>query len=61
MNETTDKIVFRLVRTNFFTRWPCHVCGGQTEKDSILCEAASPFSDNGTLRICPQCLPVREF
>jgi len=59
--QTTDKIAFRLARTNGFTRWPCHICGGETGNDMVLCEAASPFSDHGTLRICPQCLQCRDF
>src|ERR1700722_13080191 len=60
--QTTDKISFRLIRTSgFFTRWPCHICGGETGNDAVLGEAASPFSDHGTLRICPQCLQCRNF
>ena len=59
--QATDKIGFRLVRTTGFTRWPCHICGGETGMDAVLCEAASPFSDHGTLRICPQCLQRRNF
>jgi hypothetical protein len=46
-----DKIEVKLVRTNVFTRWPCTVCGGVTEKDEVLCE-----SDNMAVRVCPQCL-----
>jgi hypothetical protein len=60
-DERDDVIKFRLVPTNFFTRWPCHVCGGVTDKDSILCEADSPFSDRGTLRICTSCLKCGNF
>ena len=36
MNE--EKIIFELVETNVFTRWPCSICGGCTEKVPILCE-----------------------
>ena len=33
MTTTTEtKIEVKLVRSNFLTRWPCHVCGGHTEK-----------------------------
>jgi hypothetical protein len=43
-------IEVKLVETNVLTRWPCHVCGGCTEKVSILAE-----TDNG-FRICERCL-----
>lgn len=57
--QTTEKIAFRLVRTDVFTRLPCAICGGgDTEMDAVLCEAAS---DHGTLRICPQCLQCGNF
>src|SRR5262245_18447763 len=46
-------IQMKLVRSRFLTRWPCHICNGETEKDSILCEAKTP---NGTLRCRPRCL-----
>ena len=39
-----------LVETNVLTRWPCHVCGGRTEKEPILCEADDGF------RVCENCL-----
>jgi hypothetical protein len=61
MDERDDVIKFRLVPTRFFTRWRCHVCSGCTDKDAVLCEADSPFSDHGTLRICSQCLQTRNF
>jgi hypothetical protein len=48
----TDKIKMKLVETNVLTRWPCDVCGGCTEKVSILCE-----SDNCLRpRVCEFCL-----
>ena len=31
-------IEMKLTRTYFLTRWPCHICGGYTEKDAVLCE-----------------------
>ena len=52
---TTNKKLFRLKQTNFFTRWECHICGGATEKVSTLCEA-----DDG-MRICESCLKTRDF
>jgi hypothetical protein len=58
-NETTEKIVFRLVRTNVFTRWPCHICGGETEKVPILCESGGETKVG--LRICERCLSCRDF
>jgi hypothetical protein len=56
--QTTEKIAFRLVRTAVFTRLPCAICGGETERDAVLCEAAS---DHGTLRICWPCLQCGNF
>jgi hypothetical protein len=50
-----DKIKFKLVASNFLTRWPCHVCGGSTEKEPILAE-----SDDG-FRVCERCLELRDF
>jgi hypothetical protein len=32
----TERITIELVETNVFTRWPCTVCGGHTEKVSVL-------------------------
>ena len=45
-----DTITVELIETSFYTRYPCHVCGGCTEKVSILAEAP-----NG-LRVCERCL-----
>jgi hypothetical protein len=49
-----SKIVFRFAPTNFYTRWPCHVCGGCTEKVSILCEVTD--GKHKGMRICEECL-----
>jgi hypothetical protein len=49
-----NQVVFEFVRTNFFTRFPCHVCGGCTEKVGILCEVKDgPYKG---WRVCEQCL-----
>jgi len=53
MSATDIKIEF--VETNVFTRWPCGICDGWTEKDAILCEGLDP-TDGGTVRVCWQCL-----
>jgi len=50
---TKPKIEIKLVVSGFLTRWPCHVCGGCTEKNAILCEAEIGHSK---LRVCEQCL-----
>jgi hypothetical protein len=50
-----DKIRFALVETNVHTRWPCHVCGGCTEKVSVLCEVETEGDWKG-LRVCETCL-----
>jgi hypothetical protein len=39
-----------LVWTNVYTRWPCTVCGGCTEKVGVLAEGP------GRIRVCEQCL-----
>jgi hypothetical protein len=46
----TKTIEIKLVPTNVYTRWPCHVCGGCTEKVGVLAE-----SEDGT-RVCERCL-----
>jgi hypothetical protein len=46
-------IEMKLVESGFLTRYPCHVCGGCTEKEPILCEAEI---DGVTLRVCETCL-----
>jgi hypothetical protein len=46
----TGEIKIKLVRTNVFTRWPCSVCLGCTEKVEVLAEGP------GGLRVCERCL-----
>lgn len=50
MSMSKNKIKMELVETTVFTRWPCTICGGVTEKVPILCE--SP----GGMRVCEECL-----
>lgn len=59
----TDNIKIELTETNFLTRWPCHVCGGTTEKDSVLAEGEQDMPSDGlpgrkyrTVRVCHECL-----
>ena len=47
-------IIIKFERTNIFTRWPCHVCGGYTDKDAVLCESNGANDDS--IRVCPECL-----
>ena len=54
METKEEKVRFELVSTNVHTRWPCHVCGGCTEKEPILCEV--PDGPYKGLRICEFCL-----
>ena len=52
-------IEIKLRETNFFTRYPCTVCGGCTEKVAILAEGTQQLSDDGetrTVRVCETCL-----
>ena len=58
-NIPTKPITINLVETNCFTRWPCTVCGGCTEKVAILAEGTQPLSDDGEhrkIRVCETCL-----
>jgi hypothetical protein len=48
-------IKVELVWTNVVTRWPCTICGGTTEKVSVLAEGP------GGIRVCEQCLECRQF
>ena len=55
----TSEIEIKLRDTNFFTRYPCTVCGGYTEKVGILAEGTQKLSDDGdtrTVRVCETCL-----
>ena len=57
--ETTEPMSIELVETNFFTRYPCTVCGGRTEKVGILAEGTQRLSGDGdyrTVRVCETCL-----
>ena len=49
------RLKVELVRTKVFARWPCHVCGGATDKYAVLAQAANGF------RICPECLEAGDF
>ncbi len=49
----SNTIEVKLVETNFFTRWPCTICGGCTEKVNVLAEAETP---DGAIRVCETCL-----
>ena len=51
-------IDIKLTETNFFTRWPCTVCGGHTEKVAILAEGTLRLPDDGemTVLVCESCL-----
>jgi len=64
-NDMTDNVIkVSLTRTNYLTRWHCHVCGGRTEKDPVLAEGKQDLGPSGdgkgcnsrTVRVCPNCL-----
>jgi hypothetical protein len=59
-------ITVKPVYSNVLTRWPCDVCGGWTEKDQILFEAALPEPDDegglvAVFRVCEQCLQANDI
>jgi hypothetical protein len=47
-------IVVELNQTNVLTHWPCHVCGGCTDKFNTLAEVLSGPCQG--LRVCETCL-----
>ena len=51
------KVKAELMKTSFITRWPCHVCGGHTEKVAILTEV--PAGEYGGLRVCETCIEAQ--
>jgi len=51
---STDKIQIELIETNCLMRFPCHVCGGCTDKEDVLCEGKD--EDGDTWRVCETCL-----
>jgi hypothetical protein len=54
MTTTNSKIVISLVEAGCLTRWPCHVCGGYTEKVSVLAEGEHH-------RVCESCLQAGDI
>ena len=61
---TNDTIKISLTQACAWTRWPCHVCGGCTEKDPILAEGEQDLGPTEigvgrkyrTVRVCDRCL-----
>jgi hypothetical protein len=56
MSKANNEIVCELVRTNVYTRWPCTVCGGCTEKVSVLTEAKDTINGGEDILVCERCL-----
>ncbi len=52
--DMNTKIKINLVYSRFLTRWPCHVCGGCTDKVEVLAEGHD--GDGDTIRVCETCL-----
>jgi hypothetical protein len=48
-------ITLKLIKTNIFTRYPCTICGGYTDKNAVLCEGDDNVNGGG-VRACEQCL-----
>lgn len=57
----TRDIELQFVRTSFFTRWPCTVCGGNTEKVIVLCEGRVNPDVESTIRVCERCLEAGDI
>ena len=54
-----DRVIVSLIETNVLIRWPCHVCGGHTDKVSILAEVTDgPYAG---FRVCESCIQTRDF
>ncbi len=61
-------IEVELVDKNFHTRWSCTVCGGCTEKGSIVAEGRQDLSSGDfkvgeyrIIRVCENCLQFGEI
>ncbi len=50
----TNTIRVTLTPTNVYTRWPCAVCGGWTNKEDVLAEFTDDDGDAHT--VCEECL-----
>ncbi len=67
MSATTQRqagaseIRAELIRTNLYTRWPCHACGGMTEKVGVLCEVPESHSTAARFRVCERCLEAGDL
>ena len=51
------KVKAELIKTSVYRRWPCHVCGGRTEKVAILTEV--PAGEYTGFRICETCIEAQ--
>jgi hypothetical protein len=62
-DANSSEIAVELVSTNFFTRWPCTVCGGHTEKVGVLAEATirCEGDETATIRVCERCLEAGDI
>ena len=49
-------IKIELTESKFFTRWPCTVCGGCTEKVNILAQSDPKIEGKTVIRVCETCL-----
>jgi hypothetical protein len=55
MTTASGKVKVTLGRTNVHVHWPCHLCGGSTQKESW--EALIPSDDgDGKCFVCRQCI-----
>ncbi len=67
MSATTQRqagaseIRAELIRTNCYTRFPCHACGGKTEKVGVLCEVPESHSTAAGFRVCERCLEAGDL
>ena len=55
----TEDVKVELIRSNFLRRYPCHVCGGATEKNYFLAQVTS--GEYKGLRVCGECIEGRGF
>ena len=62
MPKKNDAIEMKLTPTWVHTRWPCHVCGGRTERVGVLVEGRIKLGgEDFTLRVCEQCLEAADI
>ena len=54
-----ENINFSITQSDGYFRFPCHVCGGHTEKQAMTCKVTE--GEHEGLTVCWQCMQERDF